>query len=222
MSRALRIIWVTGGIALIVSGASGLSETYSRIAKLDSLRAAPPICLPLDLSARGVYSGYYRRSYAAVLDDQLRLVIAGSPSADDTKKALSGLSVLMVLQDDSGRVLTEQAVGDTDFHQWNARVNPALVVTLRLDKVNHAAGNYQLSIEVKSPAQGMAERPHCIVAEYGLSGMEATILYWIGAPINWMALALGITLLVMRWRKRQKGLEAAAAVSEKTIKTDIS
>lgn len=110
MSRIFQIIRVSTGIALIAFGACGLKRTYSHITRLEWLPEQPPICLPLDLSTRGVYSGCYRRSYPVVMDDQLRLVIHGSPSAEETEKALSGLSALIVLRDDSGQVLSRQVV----------------------------------------------------------------------------------------------------------------
>ena len=180
------------------------SASSSFLTRLELLHVAPPICLPVDLSARGVYSGCYRRTFDAVMDDQLRLVIAGSPSADETKKALGGLSAVMVLRDDSGRVLSEHAVGAPDFHEWIAYQKTGLVLTLPMDETKHRAGTYDLSIEVKTPANGMAGHPHCIVAELGLCNVEGIGVYFFAIPVAWIALRLDCIIA----RNRHIGCQA--------------
>jgi hypothetical protein len=203
MSRTFQVVWVCTGILLIhlaVGILTGLSTLQTR---LDLLHNAPPICLPLDLSVEGVYSGCYERRFAAVMDDELRLVISGSPSGEETKKLLSGLTALMVLRDDATGVVSEQYVGDTDFHPRNASINSGLVITLPLEKVKHQAGSYHLSIEVKTPAKGMAGHPHCIVAELGLNNAEGVAANLFGLPLGWITLLLGIIILVVRRGKNK-------------------
>jgi len=211
MSRILKFGLVGTGIALVVLGVSVLNGAYSLVTRLDSLPTEPPICLPLDLSTRGIYSGHYRRNFDAVLEDQLRLVIAGSPSTEETKKALAGLAALVILRDESRRVISEQVIGATDFHEWVAWLKSGLALTLSVEKAERRAGDYYLSIEVKTPAKGMAGHPHCIVAEYGLSGVEKMPVYCVLFPAGWITLLLGITLLVVGWRKRQEATGSSSS-----------
>ncbi len=79
MSRIPSVSVVCAGIGLVVVGVNVLNGAYSHLTRLDSLPYERPICLPLDLSTPGVYSGHYRRDFDAGLEGQLRLVIAGSP-----------------------------------------------------------------------------------------------------------------------------------------------
>lgn len=201
------------GIVLVVLGVNVLNGAYSHLTRLDSLPSEPPICLPLDLSARGIYSGHYRRKFDAVLDDQLRLVIAGSPSTEETKNALAGLTALVVLRDESRRVISEQVVGAADFHEWGAYLKSGLAFTLPVAKAEHRSGDYCLSIEVKTPAKGMAGHPHCIIAEYGLSGVEKIPVYCVLFPAGWTALLLGITLLVVGSKRRQQATGSSSLLA---------
>lgn len=123
----LRFTLACTGAALIVSGVNVLNDAWSRLARVDSLPDESPICLPLNLSVQGVYSGYYKRSSDAFLDDQLRLVVAGSPSVEETRKALESFSAVLVFSDDSGRVISEQGVNATDFRERAGRLESALV-----------------------------------------------------------------------------------------------
>ena len=202
MTRVSRIVSACTGVLLILLAASIFIASQSFLDRLDLLHSVPPICLPLDLSAKGVYSGCYRRSFHAVLDDQLRLVVAGSPSEEETKKALSGLSALMVLRNDSGRVLSQQVVVAADFHEWSEFQKSGLVLTLPMEEAGHRAGTYELSIEVKTPAKGMAGHPHCIVAELGLCNAEGIGVYAFCLPAGWAALFVGVIILLVRTRKR--------------------
>jgi hypothetical protein len=213
MSARFQIVWECTAILLILLAVGILTGSSSLRDRLDLLQKAPPICLPLDLSSRRVYSGAYNRSFAAPLDDRLRLVIAGSPSATETKKLLSGLAALVVLRDEAGRVVSEQVVGAQDFHEWGAYQKTGLVITLPLAKTKHQAGNYDLSIEVTTPAKGMAGHAHCIVAELGLCGVEVLAAYLVGLPAGWIALLVGVIILVVRRRKREKAPEAAMVAS---------
>ena len=190
-----KYVWVSTGFALVLLAVGVITGSSTLLARVDLLHKVPPICLPLDLSTQGVYSGHYKRSYAAILDDQLRLFIVGDPSVEKTRELLEGLTALMVLRDDSGEVVSEQVIDSSDFHQWNARNNSGLVITLPLEKVKHQAGRYYLSIEVKKPAKSMAGNPHCLVAELGLSNVECIGAYVVGIPVGCIMLLLGIIML---------------------------
>ena len=119
MAHVFRVAWVLVSIVLILFGMLVFDACQSFMVRLDLLHQLPPICLPLDLSAHGIYSGSYRRSFDAALDDQLRLVIAGSPSEEEIRKWLDGLYAVMILKDEKGGVLNQQVIGASDFHPWN-------------------------------------------------------------------------------------------------------
>lgn len=193
MSRVLKTILLSTGIALVVLGVSAINSAYSLLARLDSVPAESPICLPLDLSAPGIYFGDYRRHFDAILDDQLRLLIAGSPSPVTARALLADLYAEITLSDASGRVLATKVVGAKDFREW-APIDKGLVVTVPHGKDRLAEGDYHLSIDVKKPAIAMREHPHCFVAEYQISGLERMPV-WIFVPSGVMALLIGMAML---------------------------
>lgn len=203
MSRTWRVIRVIGGIMLILLAVGLNGGVCGLRARLDGLRVEPPICLPLDLSVRGVYSGHYARRFDAPLDDQLRLVIAGSPPAEATKRLLNDLSAMLTLRDDSGRIVITKTLDAKEFHEWGPSEN-GMVVTLPCWESRLGAGTFELSLDVKTPATRMAGHPHCIVAEYGLSGLEGLPIVF-GAAIGIVSLLVGIVLL---WGPGRKGVES--------------
>ena len=118
----------------------------------------------------------------------------------------------MVLIDESGRVLSKHVIGAEDWHQWNQE--DGLVLTLPLEEARHCAGRYHLSIEVVTPAKGMAGKAHCIVAELGLTNVEGIPFTFVGIPVGVIALLLGILILVMRPRLEKNSQATVDSTSD--------
>ena len=203
VAHTLRLIWRITGILLILLAVSILSGATLLQTRLDLMHQVTPICLPVDLSAHGVYAGDYSRHYDAVMDDELQLVIAGSPSAGQARQLLQGLRAVIVLRDEVDQIVSQEVVGAGDFHESAMNKERVLAIALPLEKAKHQAVLYKLSIEVKSPAKGIAGHPHCIVAKLGLCNAEGLVAFY-GFLTGWIALLLGILILVVRRRDRKQ------------------
>jgi hypothetical protein len=188
MFRLLRILMVVGGVVLVVFAVGLLNAARSVEERFTWLLTAKPICLPVDLSIPGSYSGRYERNFDASRGDMLRLNVAGLPSLKETQRALAGLSAEITLKDESGQTRVEQVVSAADFHQWGPS-EEGLVVDLALCDV----GDYQLTVCVNEPAKGMVGHPHCLIGEYKLTGLEkmpALVFNVIGVPCLVIGMAL--------------------------------
>lgn len=189
MFRLLRILMVVGGIVLIVYALSWLKDARALEEKSTTLRTAKPICLPIDLSVPGSYSGRYERDFDAFPGHMLRLNVAGSPSLEETQRDLAGLSAEITLKDESGETQIEQVVSTADFHKWGSPEEG-----LALDLALCGNRDYQLTVRVNESAKRMAGHPHCLVGEYKFSGRVeegARVLNVIGV----LCLMVGVAII---------------------------
>jgi len=187
--RLMRILMVAMGILLIMVSVNWLDAARCVEDRFAGQIAARPICLPIDLSVPGAYSGRYERTYNPFHGDLLRLNIAGSPSLEETKAALAGFSGEITVKDESGQTRIEQALDATSFRHWGSPEG-GLIVGLPLREI----GKYQVTVFVRQPAVRLAGHPHCFVGEYQVCGIErmpALILNVMGA----FCLVTGIVLL---------------------------
>jgi hypothetical protein len=161
--------------------------------------AAHSLCLPVDLSTPGTYSGPYQRYSAGVLGgDFLRLTIAGSPSDAEAQAALAGLSAEITVKDDKGHTQARQMVGARDFHQYGG-LGTGWVV----DLPRCPAGYYEVAVRVMEPAKGLAGRPHCFVRENEFSDLEFLPALYANL-FGTGCLALGMALLACNGILRAK------------------
>jgi hypothetical protein len=194
----MRILMIVVGILLVAISANWLDAARCIEDRFEGQVAARPICLPLDLSVPGTYSGRYERMYNPFHGDLLRLSIAGSPPLEETKAALGDIGGEITLKDESGQTRIKQALDATTFHQWGPAEN-GLIVDLPLREL----GKYQLTVVVTQPAKGLAGRPHCLIGEHEACGMErlpASVLNVMGA----FGLAIGTVLLSCNGALRAK------------------
>lgn len=189
LRRLMRILMIVMGILLVTNSVVWLDAARSVEDRFAGQLAAKPICLPIDLSVPGTYSGRYERTFDPFHGDLLRLSVAGSPSFEETKAALADFVGEITLTDESGETPIKQALDAASFEPWGpAEKGPIIELPLR------KTGDYQLSIIVTQPAKGLAAHPHCLVGEYeacGIERMPALILNVMGA----FGLVIGIVLL---------------------------
>lgn len=195
MSLVCGILRVIGGTVFLVLAFGLYGAGRNLEGQLDGLPWQSPMCLPLDFSARGKYSGHYARRFNAPLDDHLRLVVAGSLSTNATRSLLDGLRADLALHDHTGRLLLARTIGADDFHPWGMPESE-LVVDLPTRQCGVGEGDFHVTLEVITPAARMQDRPHCIVAEYAISGLEGMSV-WILFPMAAVLFVVGVIVLCL-------------------------